>query len=485
MLDVTKQVWEMLLKNEPTEKILKICSVSTLSKVRAEFNRQRASGRLMMEPGRFPQKPRGKSAISDNVMPLLQTGYILPKETVSQMKEKFNLYADNPMEKFKQGGSFGMPIPTLAPPANYPQYGKPDIKTEENFDKGEKVIEIKSYEIKTLQQLIEWTETDMTKFECVSFTANRWGNERWECTQCKAIFRPIVKKGVSPEEAAEIFAKMTYDYVPPVYMPLSYEKKVLKSGNIAESVAMDVHYGSLTLARETGTDYNMEIAAETLLESTRFHLDFISNFNPEKIIMPVGSDFFNVDTVNNTTTNGTFQSEDSTWKHTFDAGCRLIVSCIDLHKQIAPVEVLMIVGNHDNQRTFSLGAFLSAWYRHDPFVKINNEPTIRKYFTWGTTLIGISHGEERKGTNYLGLMNIEAREACGKAVYKEFHLGHKHHLDIKEDLGFRVRGLGGLTATDEWHSKMGYGALRESQAFIINKESGIIAQSSFHPTKVI
>jgi hypothetical protein len=454
MLDVTNKVWEMLLDEAPNEDILKICSVSSLCKIRAEFNKQKKEGKLRSKPGKFPQKPRGKNAVEE-------TG-------------------------IKEGGHFGRDKDGKlnGPPPNYPRPGKPEITTEENFEKGEKSFLIKSYEINTLEDLIKWTKIDMTQFDCASFTANRWGNGRWECTQCKATFKPKVKNGITPEEAAEVFYNLVENYCPPTHV-FNNMAGLSNSGNIAESVAMDVHFGSLTRKEETGIDYNLDIAENDLIESTKFHLSFIETFEPEKIIMPIGSDFFNVDTVDNTTTKGTPQSEDSTWKHTFEAGCTLMITCIDLHKQIAPVKVMVIIGNHDTQRSFALGAFLTAWYRNDPLVTIDNSPTIRKYFSWGTTLIGISHGEEKRGTNYLGLMNIEARKQCGKAIYKEFHLGHKHHLDIKEDLGFRVRGLGGLTATDGWHSKMGYGALRESQAFIINKSSGIIAQSSFHPINVI
>lgn len=448
MLDVTKRVWGMLMDGYSNEEILssKACSVSSLNKIRAEFNKQRKNNSLSTIPGRFPQKPRGKSA-----------------------------------EKFKKGQE-----EKQNPPSNYPKPGKPDVKVVENFEKGEKSYDIKSYEIRTLEDLVKWADIDLEQFDCVSFTANRWGNAKWECTQCKGIFKPKIQKGLTPEEAAEVFKEMIADYKPPKYsMPCATRMSKVQSGNIAESVAMDVHLGSLTKRAETGVDYDLNIAEKDLLESSRFHLDFISGYNPEKIIMPIGSDFFNTDTTENTTTRGTWQSEDSTWKHTFDVGCRLMISSIDLHKQVSPVEVLVIIGNHDTQRSFALGAFLTAWYRNDQLVTIDNDPTVRKYFSWGTTLIGLSHGEERNGTNYLGLMNNEAREECGGAIYKEFHLGHKHHLNVKEDLGFRVRGLGGLTANDGWHSKMGYAALRESQAFIINESRGIVAQSSFHPIDVI
>ncbi len=444
MLDITQKVWSMLLDNRSNEDILKICSISSLSKIRADFNRKKKAGTLESSPDKFPQKSRAK--------------------TKNKSKHK----------KKKKNDS---------PPSNYPQQGVPDVKVTENFEKGEKSFDIKSYEIKTLDELVKWADVDMDKFDCVSFTANRWGSPKYECTQCKAIFKPKVKNSISPEEAAEIFHNLVDGYEPATYLPA--KSSIFKSGNIAESVAMDVHFGSLTRKDETGVDYNLDIAEVDLIESTNFHLDFIRNFSPEKIVMPIGSDFFNVDTTENTTTRGTPQSEDTTWKHTFERGCRLMITCIDLHKQIAPVDIYIIVGNHDTQRSFALGAFLTAWYRNDPLISIDNSPTMRKYFSWGTTLIGLSHGEERRATNYLGLMNIEAREACGSSIYKEFHLGHKHHLDVKEDMGFRVRGLGGLTANDGWHNKMGYMALRESQAFIINDKSGIIATSSFHPKSVI
>lgn len=480
-MDVTKKVWQMLLAGKTKAEILEHCSISSYKKISAEFNKQKNSGSLTLVPEKFPQKSRSKS--KDWVDNLDDGTFGAKKQDECEMNETGKILGIHGTEDDWKEQMSPRAKKIFNPPANYPRPGKPDCKVKENFEKGEKSYDIKSYEIKSLEELIAWADVDMDKFDCTSFVANRWGNAKWECTQCKATFKPKVRKGLTPEEAAEVFYKMVEDYKPPVYTPIKKNNSI--SGNIAESVAMDIHLGSLTRKEETGIDYNLDIARDTLLESTRFHLNFIGNFDPEKIVMPIGSDFFNVDTVNNTTTKGTFQSEDSTWKHTFDFGCRLMIASIDLHKRIAPVEVLVIIGNHDTQRSFALGAFLTAWYRNDPLVTINNDPTIRKYFSWGTTLIGLSHGEEKRGTNYLGLMNLEAREHCGTAVFKEFHLGHKHHLDVKEDLGFRVRGLGGLTATDEWHSKMGYGAIRESQAFIINRDSGIIAQSSFHPTDAI
>jgi len=155
-----------------------------------------------------------------------------------------------------------------------------------------------------------------------------------------------------------------------------------------------------------------------------------------------------------------------------------------------PVDVLVIPGNHDFERSFYLGAYLEAWFNNDSQVWINNHASPRKYYKFGKVLLGLTHGGEEKEVSLPMLMatDVEAKPYWSETIYHEWHLGHIHRkrnvnyaiLDrkrtVSEDLGVTVRYLSSLTGTEEWHHKKGFvGAIKAGEGFIWNDEAGLLA----------
>jgi len=137
-----------------------------------------------------------------------------------------------------------------------------------------------------------------------------------------------------------------------------------------------------------------------------------SGFQYNKILFPIGSDFFNSDTIYNTTTKGTPQDEDLRWQKTFNVGVRLLIDAINLLKQTGvQVDVVVIPGNHDFERSFYMGAYLEAWFNNDTLVKVNNGASPRKYYKFGKVLLGLTHGSEEKESSLPLLMasDIESK----------------------------------------------------------------------------
>jgi hypothetical protein len=156
-----------------------------------------------------------------------------------------------------------------------------------------------------------------------------------------------------------------------------------------------------------------------------------------------------------------------------------------------PVDVIVIPGNHDFERSFYMGAYLEAWFNNDLQVNVNNGASPRKYYKVGKVLLGFTHGGEEKEDALPLLMasDIESKPMWSETVYHEWHLGHIHRKkDIKfnvlldkarlttEDLGVTVRYLSSLTGTEEWHHKKGFvGCIKAGEAFVWNEEIGLIA----------
>jgi hypothetical protein len=284
---------------------------------------------------------------------------------------------------------------------------------------------------------------------------------------------------------------MCKNYVPPVldWMPETPSER--HENNLFEITCFDLHMGKLAWGGETGENYDTKIARQRFLDTVETLIHRASSFEYSRILFPVGSDFFNSDTIYNTTTKGTPQDEDLRWQKTFNVGVRLLVDAISLLKQAGvPVDVVVIPGNHDFERSFYMGAYLEAWYNNDPIVNINNGASPRKYYRFGKVLLGLTHGSEEKEASLPLLMatDIESKPYWTDTTYHEWHVGHIHRKrDIKytvldksrvtnEDLGVTVRYLSSLTGTEEWHHKKGFvGAIKAGEAFIWNDENGLLA----------
>jgi hypothetical protein len=201
-----------------------------------------------------------------------------------------------------------------------------------------------------------------------------------------------------------------------------------------------------------------------------------------RILFPVGNDYFNVNDKKEETIHGTRQQEDTRWQKTFRKGHQLMVQQIDKLQTIAPVDVLVIPGNHDEERAFYMGEVLSAWYRNCPNVTVDNRAVKRKYYAHGVNLIGLTHGYYEKPATLCNLMPLEVPQLWAASKYREFHLGDKHHkkdmITITEEFtGVVVRILRALSAASTWSFDKGYlGALRAGEGFLWHPSNGLIAQ---------
>ncbi len=246
----------------------------------------------------------------------------------------------------------------------------------------------------------------------------------------------------------------------------------------------DVHFGKEAIAEESGADYNIHIARKAVLDSLGRLLDYARPHKIEQIILPMGNDFFNVDSKENETTHGTPQQEDTRWEITFREGRRLAEDMVANCLQVAPVKIIMVPGNHDEQRTFYLGEVLDARYTNDNYISVDNSMPKRKYIHFGKNLIGFTHGYWEKITKLPSIMPIEKPAEWAASINREFHLGDKHHkkdlLHKTEDIdGVTIRILRSLSGTDTWHFDKGFiGAPRSAEGFLWDKDDGVVAQ--FH-----
>ena len=264
----------------------------------------------------------------------------------------------------------------------------------------------------------------------------------------------------------------------PKYKVIKYRKT---SGHLYELAMPDLQLGRLVFAEEAGKNSSPELylskaekAMNTLL-SVKYPI--------ERIVFPIGNDFFNSNTSENMTVHGTPQRDDVRWQRTYKLAKMSIIRIIETMTQLAPVDILVIKGNHDEERIFYFGDTLDSWFHNNKNVKVDNRPIGRKYYSFGRVLLGYAHGYYDKENKLDSLMAYEQPKLWAKSEYREWHLGDKHHkkdtlitTDEYEN-GVVVRILRSLADPSVWEYDKGFvGSLKAAEGFLWHKQEGLFAQ---------
>jgi predicted phosphodiesterase len=223
--------------------------------------------------------------------------------------------------------------------------------------------------------------------------------------------------------------------------------------------ATDFHWGMRSYREESGYEYNREIAAQRLKNSTEELINRLLNTGtPDKIILAVGSDWFHVDGPGPlpTTTKGTPQTVDGTPFEIMLTGAEICREHIDLLSQVAPVTVVLMSGNHDRSNAYALLLYLTALYEGSDRVDVIRNFRQRVYQRIGNTLACFTHGDGAKVKDLGPIMAKEARMDWGDTGHHVAFGGHLHHQRIQEIGGIRHYLLPSLAEPDAWHSAHGY-----------------------------
>lgn len=247
-----------------------------------------------------------------------------------------------------------------------------------------------------------------------------------------------------------------------------------------EIAVMDAHLARLCWNRETrGADYDLKIAIKDYKDAVYGLAAHAKSNGVSRILLPCGNDYFNSDNMAGTTTHGTPQApnEDGRWQKAFSTGCETVTEVVETLAKEFAVDVLIVPGNHDYEKCYYMGEFVRAYFHNHPRVTIDNSPTQRKYYTYGTNLILFTHGNEEKHGSLPLIMASEQKEAWSKTTCREIHVGHYHQHRSMEINGVRVRVISSLAAGDSWSTSKGYvGNVRAAEGFLYDKDAGLIAQ---------
>lgn len=339
----------------------------------------------------------------------------------------------------------------------------------------ERIIEISKLEDITPESMMKKHGLKEGLWEVVAYRNNFWQNQvkgggRLTLYQSRLTVKPK-KQGLSLDEIDAHFKQLDRKF-----KPIEVKVKTQSAGHrMAEVNIADLHFGKMAWVGDTGNNFDYKIARAVFEDIVQRIYNELPR-DLDYITFVWSNDFFNCDTITNTTTAGTQQSVDIRWQKLFNKGVEMLVKAITLFSEIAPVKTFYTASNHDEMTGYHALKYLEAWFRNDPNIEIDTSPMARKYILYGNMLLGFTHGDKEKANRLSSLMPIEAKELWGKAKYREMHTAHLHsEHKIVEGNGVIIRRIASPTATDYWHYSSGYvGAVRKAQTFIYDKEMGLV-----------
>jgi hypothetical protein len=214
------------------------------------------------------------------------------------------------------------------------------------------------------------------------------------------------------------------------------------------------------------------------------NLEWISPFSPEKIFYILGQDLMHAENLEGVTPRGrNILDMDTRFDKIMDAAIDITIKNIYKCRSVAPVEVILIPGNHDMHASKWLARCIYQHFRKDKYVDVDHGPNNRKARLWGQTLVGWCHEiPPSKAAAYANEMAQVFRAEWSKAKYIEWHHGHKHKKgEVKTSPvithgGVLMRQLTALSPIDFWHyENMFTDAVPGGESFVWHKELGVVA----------
>lgn len=218
----------------------------------------------------------------------------------------------------------------------------------------------------------------------------------------------------------------------------------------------DLHIGLLAWEEETGGNYDIHIARQTMHAAID---NLIEALPPSKNALILGlGDLLHFDGYEpKTERSGNVLDTDSRYPKVLREALRLIKYAIERTlTRHDHVEVRLLAGNHDNRAALAVALALAEGFAGDDRVTIDDSPSYIWFKRYGKVLIGATHGDKAKANDMPLLMAVDRPDDWAASTRRRIFTGHLHHERLREVNSVIVETLRSPVAKDAWHSFEGY-----------------------------
>lgn len=269
------------------------------------------------------------------------------------------------------------------------------------------------------------------------------------------------------------------EYLPKYKIPVLKLPKNKNKNAVVIGIS-DVHYMKFCFDHLGKATYDREIAIERLNNAISSLVEKITRHGiPEVIYLPVGSDNLHVDNQQHTTTKGTLQvsATDGHWALELKNYVVMTLNMIDVFSQVSKVVVIPTAGNHDQNTSFMLNAYLSIHYKESKKVQFVENYHSRVYTQYGSNCFVFGHFEDLSVNKIQANAHkfiLDESRAQGIQADRFFVFSQHVHTDSFKALGANVQHFvfPSLSGTDQWHRNNAYLGVSEASAYSFTKENG-------------
>ena len=296
--------------------------------------------------------------------------------------------------------------------------------------------------------------------------------ERKEWSRIKKDAMAFRRLDLLSNRLSQRFAEIETSYLPP---KLAIKDAVNPWCAVVSPT--DFHWGSYA-PEFGGAPYNRDTAKRLLFERSEGLISRLgARGRPECLYLALGGDGLHIDNMQSTTTQGTPQSIDGSPEELAWTWVMLCKDYVDFMRQLCPVKVLCIPGNHDRYTTVLLRAAMAGWFSTADDVEVVEELNTRQHILYGKNLLTFMHGDIGKVRDWPAIVAGEVPELWGVSQNRFIFTGHLHTERELPTFGdVVVYRMPSLAGTDRWHHTHGYKSRRALIAYVVDKERGVVAQ---------
>lgn len=241
-------------------------------------------------------------------------------------------------------------------------------------------------------------------------------------------------------------------------------------------VITDYHLGMLSWPEETGDDWNTAIAEDMLVNW--FGAAIAQSPDAETGIFCQLGDFLHQDSIEAVTpASRHLLDADTRFQKIVNVAIRAIRRVIAMllakHKRVI---VIMAEGNHDTSSSIWLRELFAALYADEPRVIVDTSADPYYCVEHGNTALFFHHGHKHRKAGIDAVFVAKFREVFGRTKYAYAHMGHLHHIDVKETNLMVVEQHRTLAAKDAYASRGGWMSDRDAQVITYSKVWGEVGR---------
>lgn len=241
-------------------------------------------------------------------------------------------------------------------------------------------------------------------------------------------------------------------------------------------VITDYHMGMLSWGEETGEDWDLALAEQLVVKW--FAQAIQQAPDAHTAVFAQLSDFLHFDGMDAVTPASKHLLDvDTRFAKVVRCAIRVIRSIIDmLLSKHQHVHIIMADANHDPVSQIWLREWLDMFYENEPRITVDTSPSPYNAYEFGNTALFFHHGHKRKVANVSDVFVAQFRELFGRTKYAYAHMGHLHHIDIKENNLMIVEQHRTLAPLDAYAARGGWMSGRDAKVITYSKEFGEVSR---------